>query len=432
MKENKISLFTAIMTNVNIMVGAGIFINPQLMAQKAGGLSFLGWAASALVFLPIVLSISKISQLFPEEGSFFNYSRKTLGKTVGFLSGWIYFLGYVAVGSTQMLALRDLLIYKLGFIRINNYLILFNAVFFATFCLLSLLSLKAVSKIQSVVTIFKLLPIIILVFFLIFTFWGNPFSNLMVTQNNIESLKATLPLAIFGYWGFEACCSMSHLIKGSKKNASRAIIIGFFLVVSIYTIFHFGLIKIMGANNLSLFGTSNFVNFLGIRSNLIFNMLSSLVTSAILAAYASAIYGALNTQSFLLCSMAKEKLMFCSKTISKINKINRPVYAILTLGFFEFLFVTLINHKIILISISNLGMLGAFFLTLISLSKIQIQKKKFKSLVTPVLAFISCGILIFYSWQEIGNLIYILPFLLSIIIGFIIFKIQQKRRKPVL
>jgi len=345
------------------------------------------------------------------------------------MSGWLYFLGYVAVGATQTIALRELLINQLKLNVINKHIILFNLLFFIVFFLLSLFSLKAVSKIQSVVTVFKLLPIIILILFFIFTFYKNPFIGIFQSKSSLMNIKQTLPLAIFGYWGFEGCCSISHLIKGSKKNVGRAVLIGFIVTVLIYSIFHLGLIQIMGSGNLSVFGTPAFARFLPITSTIVFNFLSALISAAILSAYASSIYGGINAQSFLLNSLAKEKLILFSSSIKKINKHNRPIYAIISFIFFEFLFVTLINHKSILIGISNLGMLSAFVLTLMSLTKIQYQRKRWKNIIMPVIGFVSCGILGYYSCKEIGNILYISPFVLAVTIGFVIFKTQAYLKK---
>ena len=106
-QSHKISLFSAILMNINLMIGAGIFLIPMLMAEKSGPTSFLGWPLSGLLFLPIVMSVSHASRLFPGSGSFYSYSEKTLGKTAGFLSAWAYILGYVGVISVQMFGIRE-------------------------------------------------------------------------------------------------------------------------------------------------------------------------------------------------------------------------------------------------------------------------------------------------------------------------------------
>ncbi len=43
MKEHKISLFTAVLLTMNIMIGSGILIGPGNIAAIAGSASFLAW-----------------------------------------------------------------------------------------------------------------------------------------------------------------------------------------------------------------------------------------------------------------------------------------------------------------------------------------------------------------------------------------------------
>ncbi|HBS48324.1 TPA: hypothetical protein DEO28_00615 [Candidatus Dependentiae bacterium] len=425
-KHPKISLFAAIVININIMIGAGIFITPPIMAQKSGPLSFLGWGLSAIIFLPLVFSIAKISKFLPDEGSFFNYARSGLGTTAGFLCGWAYFLTYLGAMSVQGFSFRELLIARFDLPLIAAHPIIFNLFFFAIFYLLSLISIKIVSKIQSILTFAKLLPLIILILAALYLLLSGKLilKGYSAPNYSLLDLKYSIPLAIFGFWGFESCCSISHLIEEGEKNASRAILLGFFITVLIYTVFHLGLIQIMGFENLATQGTSGFISFLYITSPLILSAISTIIIMSIFCSYAGAIYGEVNAQSFLLNSMAKEKIVFFPNFLKKMNVFHRPYTAMFTQSFLAFAFLSLINHKVTLISITNLGQLFTLTLTLVSLIVILVKKNALKEIITPIIGIISCLILGYFSWIEIGSVIYILPFVSLLIIGLIIFKFQ--------
>ena len=83
-----------------------------------------------------------------------------------------------------------------------------------------------------------------------------------ISSSEISMLPYSLPMAIFGYFGFEYCCSISHLIENSEKNAPRALLIGFFATALIYTLFHFGLLNLMGPKALTEYGASAFADFI--------------------------------------------------------------------------------------------------------------------------------------------------------------------------
>ena len=133
MQENKISLVSAIFMNINIMIGAGIFVIPSIMAQKAYNLSFLGWPLIGIIFTPVVLSMAKITEYFPGGGSFYTYGKDGINKSAGFLSGWLYFLGYASISALQITGLRELLSLQLNFTIIHEQKFLFNLIFVVLF-----------------------------------------------------------------------------------------------------------------------------------------------------------------------------------------------------------------------------------------------------------------------------------------------------------
>ena len=105
----KMSLTGAIFMNINLMVGASAFMAPQMMAGCAGYASFYGWFFAGALFFPIVWCIAQATRLFPGKGSFYSYSKNCISRTAGFVSGWMYFLGYVSIGSTQLMNLADII-----------------------------------------------------------------------------------------------------------------------------------------------------------------------------------------------------------------------------------------------------------------------------------------------------------------------------------
>ncbi|MBD3273352.1 amino acid permease [Candidatus Dependentiae bacterium] len=430
--KNKISLFTAILISINIMVGIGIFIVPSLMTEQVGNLSFLGWPLVGLVFLPVVYSIAQITKLFPGQGSFYSYSEQQINKTAGFISGWFYFLGFASVSAIQLLGLKEVLIDQFEIFALRNNVIVFNILFVSAFCLINMLGLFYITKIQNTVTIFKLLPIIFGVF-LLFFYW-NP--ELQLSWGNLSSLKFTLPLTLFGFWGFESSCNISHMIKGDKNTPSKAILISFFGTVIIYTLFHLGILHIMGAENLITYKVPGFINFLNIKNPFFLNLSSSFMSATILIAFISSIFGGILSNSSNLHSMAINNLFPKSDKLQKLNRFGRPKYAIWITGITIFILMTLINNKVILNSVCNFGLIVAFTLTLISLLLIQLKKNlKMQSLPT-IIAFISCGIISYYSWILMGEstlqrITYALPLIILGSIGIILFKYNDKIKKGI-
>ncbi len=428
MEKNKISLMTAILININIMIGAGIFIVPTIMARLSGTLSFLGWTAVGVVFLPVVLSVAKITSFFSEEGNFYIYGKTVINKTTGFISSWMYFLGFSAICALQIIGVKELLIINANLTVIEQNPMLFNIIFILFFSVLNFVSLKIISKVQNSLTIFKLLPIIFVIILMVFYF--NP--NLQFGFANIANVKLSIPLALFGFWGFEASCNISHLIEGGQKNVYKAILISFFTTVFLYTLFHLGLIYIMGTKNLIAYNVPGFVQFLGVKSDFLLNLLNAIIPSAIIIALMGSIFGGFLSNSTNLHTMTKENLFPFSNFLKKTNKNDRPIFCVITMAITTLIFMILINNKEILNSMVNFGLLTTFMITFASLSILLIRKKQYKQLITPILAFASSFFVIYYSWIMIGpdqitRIKFTLPLVAFALLGIVMFKIKERK-----
>jgi len=420
--QHKISLWTAILMNINIMVGVGIFFGPPLMAKEANFASFLGWPIVALIFLPIVLSIATMARMFPGAGSFYNYCKNIINPTAGFLSGWAFYLGYTGVAALQTIVLREML---MKHFPMNGFL--FSVIFIALISLFSLLSIKTIGKIQNTGTLFKMLPLLFVL--AIFLGYWNP--NFRITMPSIMKLPGVVPMAVFGFWGFECCCAISHLIKGDKRNASRAILIAFFATATIYTFFHIGLLHIMGPNNLIAHGAENFVQFLGINSAQIKSIFSIFISFTMSLAFVNAIFSIFTATTSTLQALAGEKILPYSNIIEKQSSRERPWVAIIIQGLVTLAILAATSSKFLLLSIVNLGILTAFILTLSALLIFQKRNKVFKTMPITIISFFSWALFVYFSWLKIGptNLsraLATLPLVAAMAAGFAMFTYKKK------
>lgn len=396
-QRHKISLWTAILLNANVMIGAGIFAYPQEMAVGAGSASFLAWPIIALIFLPIVISVSTLARIFPGAGSFYTYSRKIINPTAGFMSSWAFYLAYTIITALLTILLRDkVLLPALG---INP--IAFNIVFITAIALLSLLNLQTVGRIQNTAVFFKFFPLLFVI--AVFIFYWHPSFTVSAVSSNVGGVPSIIPMAIFGYWGFESCCTISHLIKGDKANASKAILIAFFATMAVYTLFHLGLLKIMGAGNLAANNVKDFVNFLTGPLYYIKPALALSVTVSFAMAFISSVFSIFTTTTATIHSMAEKNLFPKSELIQKLNANKRPHIAILLQGLVVFTIISLMSDIKLLTAIVNLGILTAFLLALIALFIYQNRNKQFTKIIVTLLAFVSWSIFAYYSWLGLGS-----------------------------
>lgn len=425
----RLSLFGAILMNINLMVGAAAFIGPRTMTEYAGSASLYGWLYATLLFSPVVYAIIRIVALFPGKGSFYSYSYHGISRHAGFMSGWLYALGYISIGALQLVALNDMFINQFGMTFIAQSPVFVNGMFLGLLALLSFAPLSLIEKVQTNATLFKLTPLLIAICALIFYWQG--ISLPAIGDLSLSSTQTLIPVAIFGFWGFEGICSMSHLIDDSAKNAPRAITWGFISTAAIYFLFHLSLLTIMGADNLKLFGAQSFGTYLGLSSGLE-SALAALITSAIMVAFINAIFGGALANGAMITAMAEEKLFFNSSFFASRSGTGRPFGATLA-HFGGILFcIAFLNSKATLNAMANIGILISFMLTIISLVRIRLRECDYKTFVIGMLGLGSCLLLAFYSWQMIGSteiarLSATAPMLLLMILGYVMFTIAQNK-----
>jgi amino acid transporter len=288
---------------------------------------------------------------------------------------------------------------------------------------LNLLGLRLFSRILNTFTISKLLPLIILVALLPFII--NP--HFTITSTELSLVPLSLPMAIFGYFGFEYCCSMSHLIVDSEKNGPRAIMIGFLGTALIYALFHFGVLNLMGVDNLVNFGAPAFADFITLPIGPVINFLKILIPLAASLTLFAGANGMISANAILLQTMAEDRLIKFAYPLSRLSRWYRPFVAIFVQSIVVFLIIVFIPHVGIVGGICNMGILSAFILPFVSLFILQKNAQSYRKLLLTVLALAITLTLVTYSFYSIADamterILYTLPLIGALIAGLFLFE----------
>ncbi len=432
MKEHKISLTTATLLNMNIMIGSGILIGPALIAATAGNASFLAWPLAALIFLPMVLCTAQLSRMFPTGGGFYVYGKEGLNLTAGYISGLMYTIGYTFTVAVEVMALRRTLIGVMGSNWFLDHSFIFNLVFVLIFMGLNLMSFKFFSRLLNSLTITKILPLVIAILLLPFVVD----TSFAVSSVELQALPYALPFAIFGFFGFEYCSSLAHLIENSERNAPRAAIFGFLATTLLYTLFHFAVLAVMGSSQLASFGAPAFAQFLPASLAFLKPVLILLIPIASVLTIFAAGNGVLNANLMMMESMAQEGLFWQSSWITKLNRNGRPWVAALVQGTIAMILVTLISDINQVGNLCNVGILSAFLLPFISLAVVQRRRGMMRMMPLTLVAIVATIGLTLYSIYQLGNswgdrAMNALPLFVLFAVGYLLFVFSDHRRRRV-
>lgn len=100
-----IGLLEAVTITIGIVVGAGIYRTPSLVAgaaDDAGGV-LLAWAAGGLISIIGALCYAELASSFPHAGGDYHFLSRAFGRRLAFLYGWAR-LSVVQTGSIALLA----------------------------------------------------------------------------------------------------------------------------------------------------------------------------------------------------------------------------------------------------------------------------------------------------------------------------------------
>jgi amino acid transporter len=153
----KLSLPAAILININIMLGTGVFVNTVELVKRTGGLGFLCYLMIGVLMLPLIISFAHLLKLYPT-GGFYGFAKAEMGPLAGFISTWSYFIAKMASAGLMVHVSISLLQKLIPALSTVHSLIL-DAGVFTLFTLLNLQGLKTGSKIQAGFMVFKLVPL---------------------------------------------------------------------------------------------------------------------------------------------------------------------------------------------------------------------------------------------------------------------------------
>lgn len=217
---------------VNIIVGAGIFMLPALLASRMGEAAALAFLVGAVAIVPIALCFAAIGSRASATGGAYTYVGAAFGPFPGFLAGalgWVCNLASAAGVAAALMsqiahfvpALAEAVPRAAALIALQTALIALNA-FGVRLGARAILALAAL----------KLTPLIVLALIgLPFVDWGR---ISWIGVPSWSALGSAMVLVMFAYSGMETALIPSGEVRDPARHVPRATLAAIVLVVSLY------------------------------------------------------------------------------------------------------------------------------------------------------------------------------------------------------
>lgn len=422
-KPQQLSLLSAILININIMIGAGLFINTVLISQSAGAAGPLVYMLIGILIFPLIATFSRLLKYHPG-GNFYDFA-KDISPYAGFLSLWSYFNTKMAAATLGIHVFVSLMQSIFPFLNSMNTLML-DCIIITCFLLLNMLHMKIGKTIQYSFIVLKMIPIFfaIITGFILFD-WKN-FSGPLEWSR----ITTSIPFGLYAFMGFEAISSLSKKIMNPEKNGPLAILISFFLVVSLIFLYQVMFYASVGPELAHL--SSYLQAFPALIARLIPNknlhdILQKILHTGIAASALGVAYGVIYSNSWNLHNLAKRNL--APGIFTSLNKYQVPAAAVLAEGFLAYSYILLTGgNQVPFQQITAIGVTTTYLLCSLGLVAREYTIEKKISFI-GISGLLSCFILIATQLQNfyVFGTKYLLIFFLMMLAGSVMYFIRRNK-----
>ena len=255
-QKKLLSPIGAVAIIVGIVIGAGIFKTPSMVASITGdvGWALTIWVAGALISLMGALCYAELATTYPHAGGDYHFLTRAYGKNISFLYGWAKAM-VINTGSIALLAFvfGDYMtkVLPLG----ENSTVYWAALIVITLTLINLIGIHASASIQTLLTILEVcgLVAIIVAGFGMFGHSLSAVDNPALFSSNPQlgmlGLGMVFVLLTFGGWNESAYISAE--LKGSSKTIVTVIVSSLLVITVIYLLVNLALINGLGLKALA-------------------------------------------------------------------------------------------------------------------------------------------------------------------------------------
>jgi len=299
MKRN-ISLITAISIVVTNMIGIGILTTPGVISSylTSTGQVMLVWILGGLIALLGAVVYGQMGSLMPHSGGEFHYLSRIYHPILGTMAGWVS----VIAGFAGPIALSSLVFakYSLNITPVNQFFsdsisVLFKEKMIALLLILSI-SLFHVTRTRTALNFQLIITGLLIIFLILISFFGLTHESGIAAETrsfysgNELNFGLALLLSVYSYTGWNASCYFAGHIRNPKRNLPLSLFLGVFIVIILYLAVNYGLMQVLGEQQLS--GQIDFLSELGtkISGKLGNQLISATVLVILLASISSMIF----------------------------------------------------------------------------------------------------------------------------------------------
>jgi amino acid transporter len=242
----------AIALIVGIVVGAGIFRTPSLVAASTASTTmFLAtWLLGGLVSLVGALCYAELTTTFPNTGGDYHFLTRAFGKKLAFLFAWAR-LSVIQTGSIALLSfiIGDYLtqIYRLG----EYSPVWYAALVIIVLTAINIIGLRFGTGTQKALTLVEVAGILLITATGFFFAPAAPAELPALVPATASSFGMAMVFVLLTFGGWNEAAYISAELRSGRKGMARALMLGLVIITAVYLLVNLAYLKGLGHSGMA-------------------------------------------------------------------------------------------------------------------------------------------------------------------------------------
>ena len=254
--SRSLGVFSTTMVVIGGIIGAGIFLNPAIVAQRVHSAAFIltAWIIGGGVALIGALAFAELGARRPQAGGGYIYLTEAFGPLAAFLYGWT-FLFIINSGGVAAVAVTFAR-YTVDLLRISTaYIKPLAAALLVALAGVNYFGIRSGSITQNIFTVLKLAALTVLIFVGIFLARGGASATTPTETIHglgvVRALGIALIPVLFAYGGWQYSNNIASEIVDPERTLPRSLGIGIAVVIAVYVLANVAYIRALGPAGLA-------------------------------------------------------------------------------------------------------------------------------------------------------------------------------------
>ena len=156
--KRSLGVWAIVALGLGYMTPTVVFDTFGIVSRISNGVVPLAYLVGLVVMIFTAISYGKMVRVFPDAGSAYTYTRRTMGEHAGFLVGWASLLDYLLLPMVNALIIRiymgSLFPEVPGWIWVFTYVIIVTAI--------NIYSMKTTSGLKLILVVFTVVTLLLL------------------------------------------------------------------------------------------------------------------------------------------------------------------------------------------------------------------------------------------------------------------------------